>query len=343
LAYPEVRTDSGYGDAFGLWFRNPDQVAEPRCFAASNFSVAPSVPCLDERRLVLTQKIALAARGLDASNPPSYRVSFRYKTGSLTKTTSLRVRFFVHETGAGSAQIAYGPADVATLTPGDSDWTLAEAQFQLDPALHSGISYDGIKLSIETADAYAGELGLDAVSVQEVGASVELAVNGSFSEGHRQVAAGDHAANFLSRLGGTAFWGSVSHHQSGGCAFCFNGLESLIYFLRGLPLGDAVWFNAVNNSGILYGDPLYAPVAVRLNPVNATDTVSGVVELHGSTVNGRDGVQVSTSYAVDLCAESRRGGRSCFAVYDTAIAGILVPKLQALTVVVCQHDRYVMT
>ena len=51
------------------------------------------------------------------------------------------------------------------------------------------------------------------------------------------------------------------------------------YFLRGLPLGDAVWFNESNNSGILYGDPLYSPVAVRLNPVNATDTLSGVVDL----------------------------------------------------------------
>jgi hypothetical protein len=75
----------------------------------------------------------------------------------------------------------------------------------------------------------------------------------------------------------------------------------LIYFLRGLPLGDAVWFNASNNSGILYGDPLYSPVAVRLNPLNDTDTVSGVVDLTGSTVNGRDATRVSAGYAVSVC------------------------------------------
>ncbi len=74
-----------------------------------------------------------------------------------------------------------------------------------------------------------------------------------------------------------------------------------MYFLRGLPLGDAVWFNESNNSGILYGDPLYSPVAVRLNPVNATDTLSGVVDLSGSTVNGRNPAAVTTTYRIDVC------------------------------------------
>jgi hypothetical protein len=63
-----------------------------------------------------------------------------------------------------------------------------------------------------------------------------------------------------------------------------------------------VWFEASNNSGILYGDPLYSPVAVRLNPVNDTDTVSGTVDLSGSTVNGRDPAQTETSYSVEYCA-----------------------------------------
>lgn len=158
------------------------------------------------------------------------------------------------------------------------------------------------ELTFDTPSAFGGALGLDTVSVQAVGEGVERVSNGSFTEGHRQVSAGDHAATFLSRLGGTAFWGSVGHHQSAGCAFCFNGLDMLVYFLRGLPLGDAVWFNDANNSGILYGDPLYSPVAVRLNPVSVTDTVSGQVDLFGSTVNGRDPAAVSTTYRLDVCA-----------------------------------------
>ena len=178
--------------------------------------------------------------------------------------------------------------------------------FTLDPLLHSGSSYDGIKITFDTPNAFAGDLGIDVVSVQEIAAGLELVSNGSFSQGHRQAASGDHAATFLNRLGGVAAWGSVGHHQSGGAAFAFNGLESMTYFLRGLPLGDAVWFNESNNSGILYGDPLYSPVAVRLNPVNSTgilssSTVRTPVDLFGSAVNGRDPTQVSTTYRIDAC------------------------------------------
>ena len=152
------------------------------------------------------------------------------------------------------------------------------------------------------ARTFSGALGLDAVSLKQLGTDTELAINGSFNEGHRQSTTGDYAATFLDRLGGVAFWGSVSHHQSLGCAFCQSGIEPLVYFLRGLPLGDAVWFDASNNSGILYGDPLYSPVAVRLYPVNDTDTVSGgKVALYGSTVNGRDPAEVSTRYSVEVC------------------------------------------
>ena len=299
LALPEVRTDAGFDDSVSLWFRNSDQVVEPRCFPASDFSAPPGLPCADQRRVVLAQRLPLAAQTLDTGNPQTYRIALHYQAADLATPVTLQVRFFVRE--AGGAQVDYGSRVLATLAPGNTGWTPTEVAFPLDPALHSAASYDGIKFRIETTGVFAGALGIDAVSVQQVGAGVELALNGSFNEGHRQVAAGDHAATFLDRLGGVAFWGSVSHHQSAGCAFCQSGLAPLIYFLRGLPLGDAVWFDESNNSGILYGDPLYSPVAVRLNPVNATDTLSGVVALSGSTVNGRDAARVSTSYRIDIC------------------------------------------
>jgi uncharacterized protein (TIGR03790 family) len=302
LAFPEVRSDEGFDDSSSLWFRNTDQVASPLCYIDSNFSVLPSVPCFDQRRLVLSQKITLAAQTLDINSPQSYRVSLRYKTLNFANNTDLQVRLFIHETGAGDVLIDYGVKTLAVLTPVDSNgWVTAEVLFTLDPLLHSASSYDGIKVTFDTANAFAGDLGIDLVSVQESAAGQELVSNGSFSQGHRQAASGDHAATFLNRLGGVAAWGSVGHHQSAGAAFAFNGLESMTYFLRGLPLGDAVWFNESNNSGILYGDPLYSPVAVKIDPINACDTLVGVVELFGSTVNGREPAKVSTSYQVDVC------------------------------------------
>ena len=304
LAFPEVRNDEGFDDNHSLWFRNTDQVANPRCYATSDFTLPAGTACPDARRLQLSQSIALGNTPFDANLPPVYRVSLQYQAASISQATPLRVRLRVHETGAGATLIDYGFKTLATVAAGATGWMPARVQFPLDPLRQSGAGYDRIDLVFDTAGSFSGELGIDVVSVQEVSQGVELALNGSFIEGQHQVAIGDHAATFLNRFSGVAFWGSVGHHQSAGCAFCFNGLESLVYFLRGLPLGDAVWFNESNNSGILYGDPLYSPVAVRLNPVNTTDTVSGVVELHGSTVNGRDPARVETRYVVDYCAGS---------------------------------------
>jgi len=302
LAFPEVRSDSGFDDSFSLWFRNTDQVGEPRCYAGSDFTAAPAQPCVDARRVVLSQTIPLAPRTLDVNNPPAYQVKFRYRYNDLNDPVILNLRFLLHETGAGAAQIDYGTREVAIINKKNTrKWQKVDVEFQLDPALHAATSYDAVSIVIETAAAFSDDLGIDAVSVQDTDEEVELVINGSFAQGHRQVAGGDHAATFLSRLNGVAFWGSVSHHQSRGCAFCVNGLETLVYFLRGLPLGDAVWFNESNNSGILYGDPLYSPAAVRLMPVNATNTLSGVVDLYGSTVNGRDPALTVTDYRVDIC------------------------------------------
>lgn len=301
LAFPEVRGDQGFDDSNSLWFRNTDQVPDPRCFAASDFSQPPGQPCKDARRVLLTQSIAIPATLLDAADPPRVRVALQLKAAGLTAPLAVRARLFVHEPGGGSGQLDYGVQSLAILPVGASDWTGAAVEFTLDPLRHASGAYDGLKLTLDTPDLFSGELGIDTVSMQVVGDGRELLVNGSFADGHRQVATGDHAAVFLSRLNGTAFWGSVGHHQSAGCAFCFNGLEMLAYFMRGLPLGDAVWFDESNNSGVLYGDPLYSPVAVRIRPVNDTDTVSGAVTLTGSTVNGRDPARVITSYRVDVC------------------------------------------
>lgn len=301
LAFPEVRSDSGVDDSFSLWFRNTDQVTDPRCYPTSDFNLPASTPCLDARQLQLRQTIALGDTPFDANNPPSYQISLQYQGVNINQTTPLRVRLLVHETGAGSTLIDYGLQTLATLAPGDTGWAPAVVQFTLDPLLQTGASYDRIQLLFDTAGTFSGDLGIDTVSVQEIGSGVELAINGSFADGHRQTATGDHAANFLNRLGGVAVWGSVGHHQSGGSAFANNGLQSMIYFLRGLPLGDAVWFDESDNSGMLYGDPLYSPVAVRLNPVNSADIQSGSVDLVGSTLNGRDPAQVSTDYRIDVC------------------------------------------
>lgn len=303
LAFPDVRDDLGRTDSTSLSFGNRDQVPDPLCFAGSDFTGPPTVSCPDETRMMINQRIDLSQRAVNEVDPQQYRIGLWYRSAGLTSRT-LRARFWVREVGGGSDAIDYGTQSFATVA-GDNDWTYAEVVFTLDPALHTRPDklYDGIRVRLETSGTHSGEVGIDDVSIQEVGTGVELAVNGSFDQGHEQVSAGDHASNFLSRLNGAAFFGSLSHHQSGGHSFEKHPQETLLYFLRGLPLGDAVWWAETYNSGVLYGDPLYSPAEIRFRYLNDQDRVlDDRVLLHGSTINGRDPARIETAYAVDYCA-----------------------------------------
>ena len=305
LAFPDVRDDTGRTDSTSLWFGNRDQVADPLCFAGADFTGPPAVSCPDGTRMMINQRIYLSQQAVDEADPQQYRIGLWYRSAGLTSRT-LRARFWVREVAAGSVALEYGTKDFATVA-GDNDWMYAEVIFTLDPALHTHEAklYDGIRVRLEMSNTHSGEIAIDDVSIQEVGTGVELAVNGSFDQGHEQVSGGDHASNFLSRLNGTAFFGSLSHHQSGGHSFDKHPMETLLYFLRGLPLGDAVWSAENYNSGVLYGDPLYSPVEIRLRYLNDQDRVlDDLAQIYGSTTNGRDRLQVNTVYELDYCAGS---------------------------------------
>ncbi|MBD3869634.1 MAG: TIGR03790 family protein, partial [Acidobacteria bacterium] len=318
LAFPDVRDDFGRTDSTSLWFGNRDQVAEPLCFAGADFAGPPDVSCPDVERMMINQRIYLPQQAVNEADPQQYRIGLWYRSADLASRT-LRARFWVREVGGGATALNYGTLNFATVA-GDNDWTYAEVIFTLDPAVHTHADklYDGIRVRLEMSNTHAGEIGIDDVTIQEVGSGVELAVNRSFDQGHEQVSAGDHASNFLSRLNGTAFFGSLSHHQSGGHSFDQHPMETLLYFLRGLPLGDAVWWAENYNSGVLYGDPLYSPTSVMLHYLNDQDRVLDDMQaLLGNTVNGRDPARVDTLFEVDYCPGSD--------FFDCDAAGSWVP------------------
>jgi len=322
---PEVREDMGFDDNYSLWFDSPDQVPGTACYASGdNLQQSPASACDSADSVVVTQSVLITERAVDTANPQVITVHFKYRGLGLSRDIPLKVRLFVHESVYTDAtvtiinknEIDYGWQTAASLTAPDApadgtSWGDAVASFTLDPVLHQHPQYlfDGLKIRIASNTNFEGQLAIDTVTLDIDGVDIPL-LNGSFTEGHRQLSGGDSAATFLSRLNGVAFWANLTHHGlSNGRSFDTHPYETLIYFLRGLPLGDAVWFAEMNNSGILYGDPLYSPIAVHLHyqprsiagaPRDTIDRQTPLA-LYGDTVNGT-GSNVITTYSVDYCS-----------------------------------------
>ncbi|HED14054.1 MAG TPA: TIGR03790 family protein, partial [Gammaproteobacteria bacterium] len=308
----EVREDLGVSDNFSLWFRNTEEVTTPRCYSSSTLiGQGPDADCTGVQRVQVAQIYRFdTVQTSDPAAPDQFRVRFQYRAQSLSRTVYLKGYLRLWEKNA-NKRPTYQWTNVTLAIPAGTDtgWQTAEVVLTVDhtDSEHSA-NWDGQYQQIQftiVSGAFAGAIGLDDFTLAKIDAAGDVAlniVNPSFAGGHKQVATGDHAANFLSRLNGVAFWGSLSHHESGGFSFSANPLESMIYFMRGLPLGDAVWFAEGHNSGVLYGDPLYSPVAIRLASLgNDYNMIFGDAPLSGDTINGRDLRVVTTSYSLDYC------------------------------------------
>ena len=75
---------------------------------------------------------------------------------------------------------------------------------------------------------------------------------------------GDYASNAIDRLGGIAWWGSSSHHLTGGFAFSRSNKFAGAFY-SGRTLGESLAYTGyLAVSGIIYGDPLYRPSGVKI-------------------------------------------------------------------------------
>jgi len=318
LAFPEVRTDSGYSDSRSVWFRqNQDQAPNAACYLGPAAEGATSA-CSDQKKMRVYQTWALSS---PPANGMRFKVRLKARGEGLGQPVDINVSLSADPISIkGGFTGVTGPhVAVASLPAGDTQGWLPDTGSSnpdgvelVISGLQDGVTYANyLRLEITSAIQYAGGIGLDDLEIYELDSSSQeigpnLAVNSDLQGGFRQVSGGDFPSMFLSRMNGTAFWGSVSHHGSGGASFADGMMERLMYWIRGLPLGDAVWLaegGRYINSGIFYGDPLYSPVAVMIGYLdNVDDRIANSSTFFGSALNGRDMANVTTSYNVDYCA-----------------------------------------
>lgn len=315
-----VRSDVGADDTSSLWYVNREEFgrAVPAvCYSGYDFEVPPSVRCPEQQKIDLPKDVDLGSvRTSAAAAPDRYRLRFKYKAEYLSIPLTLRAGLSVVE-AVGGDEVWYGWdtfVDATSLLPKEqvTEWRQAEAILSINHAHPGHVGWDGsyraIKFHIRGTNEFHGAVALDDFSLAKITATGDQPValiNPTFREGHSQTTAGDHAATYLSRLNGVAFFGSTSHHASSGYSFYSQSLETMLYFMRGLPLGDAVWFAEEHNSGMLYGDPLYSPAAVRLNylvPGRTEQFVrpSTALALSGANFNG-SGTTATITYDISYC------------------------------------------
>jgi hypothetical protein len=155
----------------------------------------------------------------------------------------------------------------------DDTWREFEVEFDLNNELvrpefeDASLELYTISLSFWAIKQHGIYNFLDFDGIEIIGPGEEDLLpieNGSFVTGRDWTTNGDTAANAIDRLGAIAWWGSSSHHVTGGWAFkqddTFTGS-----FFSGRTLGESLIKQLrLAMSGIIYGDPIYNPSGVKL-------------------------------------------------------------------------------
>lgn len=147
------------------------------------------------------------------------------------------------------------------------DWTTSTAFLSLTPAEAAQLSAVTLSFATRFEEQVYGFLDLDGVELTDLSDATEfvpLEVGSFDAPAQDTTHPGDWAANAIDRLGAVAWWGSSSHHVSSGWGFSDEGRFYGSFFM-GRTLGESLLLMAGGESSIVYGDPLYRPVSVRLH------------------------------------------------------------------------------
>lgn len=309
-----------------LVFRSPDEaIFSPRCWRyGADRTLSMDEACYSTRTLGVQQSIYV---GTQAAS--SYTLTFQ--VASAQQRQASRIQAGLHwltDKVGGVCPSGWNEWDTNTCSIWDAKTFDLDGTGQLRTATlvfqgPQGVALrnGNVDLIFSAPDAVyfptngqiaiqARSVTLTGVSMTAAGSAKNLVINGSFNDADQfNGQNGDYnlAASYLGRLGGTAYWGSVGHHQTAGHAFSNEETRILHDLLRGVPLGDAVWLRGGGASGILYGDPLFNPVSVQLATLGLDATgrfyKGQTLRLRGLAFNGTNGVATSTLW---LCPSHDR-------------------------------------
>lgn len=247
-----------------------------------------SEPCPEEVVLFLRHR---AFTSFPLSENRSFELRLRHRNRA-SPGGELRFRAIPEFDDGSYASPGNGYLDLSEATPG-ADWQTGSVVATVPPNPSGTVILIDFYLEISLAHPMNEFFDLDGVEIIDLTTGQPLlpADLGGFARtDHHQTVLGDWAANAIDRLGGIAFWGSSSHHMTGGAGFLHH---DRIYrnLLSGRSLGESVLSAGNGESGIIYGDPLYRPVAAVLA---STEPVSSYKPWPSGTLYQHPGLRVTS-------------------------------------------------
>lgn len=282
---PHILAPSPYGSKYAH-FGSLDAVDRPMCLNPPGTRAA-ILPCPELIAINFSHTINLDPP-IEFTENKRFRAGFKYRRGGAahgqeTGNFIIRMTFYQQDLdGDPSNDVVKVRARIFDVSEPQADWTSVSQSFNLTPDV-SPVDRIIVQLIARRQDEIRGYFDLDLIELTEddipVPTNLIPNVVASFeSDDLSQTVRGDWAPNAIDRLGGIAWWGSSSHHLTGGYAFA-PANKFLGAFYSGRTLGESlsyVGWTAV--SGIIYGDPLYRPSGVKIYldegiiPLNDPDT-----------------------------------------------------------------------
>jgi hypothetical protein len=219
-----------------------------------------AVACPERIALDISRSVSFAPP-LAIGNLRTFLLQLRHRNAPNPAGAALQVVVTFHSGAQSLSKTASIP-----LGAGASTWTLGTTSVAIDPGELAQVDAIDLRLAIGLGDGVRGFLDLDGVALWDLESGIQLIdpEAGSFTANHHSTAWGDYAANAIDRLGAIAWWGSSSHHLGAGYAFSDDRSFYGAFFM-GRTLGESLLLAGGGESGIVYGDPLYRPVAVRIH------------------------------------------------------------------------------
>ena len=176
---------------------------------------------------------------------------------------SLQVQLYVNKDNV-ALKDSEGAVPSLALDEGHDTWQSAEWDVVVSEDTYPEIDHLSLQLNGNLSRKIHGFIDLDAVECLdlETGAALMQKEPLSFAwVRDRANLLGESAADVIDRMNGIAYWGSSSHHLTGGWSFYSYDVARLIFSAR--TLGEATAYSGAK-AGLVYGDPLYRGYGVSL-------------------------------------------------------------------------------